>query len=292
MVENAMSMKEKFALVTGAGSGIGKSIAKELAIRKINTLLVALPGEDLEKYAGELSEEYGIKTDFLEIDLSRSNGPREVYKWIILKNYSVFFLINNAGMAGTSVFHESDDKYIDDRILVNIRALTFLTRYFIPDLKKQNPSYILNVSSLSAFYSIPFKALYSSTKAFVLNFSRARRAELRDTGIHVSVLCPNGVRTNQGTFTRIEAHGKKGKLTTISVDKVARVAIKKCLERKFLIIPGGVNHFLRMLSRFMPHTVEQAILYREFYKEVKVSRKEVVEEAYSGEWEEVRSGKK
>ncbi len=271
MVGNTMSMNDKFALVTGAGSGIGKAIAKELASRKINTLLVALPGESLDRFARELSEEYGITADYLEIDLSHPAGPRKVYEWTLLKNYQVFFLVNNAGIAGTSVFHESDDKYIDDRIFVNIRALTFLTRYFIPDLKKNGSSYILNVSSLSAFFSIPFKALYSSTKAFVVNFSRAIRTELRDSGIHVSVLCPNGVRTNHGTFARIDAHGKKGKWTAINVEKVAYLAIEKCIQKKFLIIPGRINHFLRVLSRVMPYALEQRILYREFNKEVKVS---------------------
>lgn len=263
---------DKYALVTGAGSGIGKAIARELASRKINILLVALSGERLGDYARELAEEYDIKTDFLETDLSLSGGPMKVYTWTKKNNYPVFFLINNAGMAGTSIFHESNDKYIDDRILVNIRALTFLIRYFIPDLKKHDQSFILNVSSLSAFYPIPFKALYSSTKAFVLNFSRAIRSELKDSSISISVLCPNGVRTNEGTFARIEAHGAAGKITTIGVEKVARIAINKTLNKRFLIIPGNINYFLLSLSRVMPHALEQRVLYREFNREVGVSK--------------------
>ncbi|MFW5820298.1 MAG: SDR family NAD(P)-dependent oxidoreductase [Bacteroidota bacterium] len=276
MVKKTEKMKEKYALVTGGGSGIGKAIARELALRKYNVLLVALRGEDLRAYACELAEEYGVKTDYLETDLALLDGPRVVYDWVLRNNYSVFFLINNAGMAGTSIFHESDEKYIDDRILVNIRALTFLSRFFIPELKKHENSYILNVSSLSAFYSIPFKALYSSTKAFVLNFSRAIRSELKDTSINISVLCPNGVRTNEGTFARIEAHGKKGRLTAISVEKVARQAVQKTLEKRFLIIPGNINHFLLNLSRIMPYALEQRILYREFNREIEVSSLENV----------------
>ncbi|MBE0652671.1 MAG: SDR family NAD(P)-dependent oxidoreductase [Bacteroidales bacterium] len=261
-------INEKYALVTGSGSGIGKAIAKELALRGIRVLLVALPGEDLAGYAEDLSRDFGIKTDALETDLSLPGGPGKVIEWVKKNQYPVYFLVNNAGMAGTAVFEQSDDKYIDDRILVNIRALTFLCRYFIPELKKHEKSYILNVSSLSAYYAIPFKALYSSTKAFVLNFSRAIRTELKESPISVSALCPNGVQTNEGTFSRIAAHGKKGKYTTVPVEKVARMAVDHTLREKFLIIPGRVNHFLVFLSRLLPHAVEQNILYREFLKEV------------------------
>jgi short-subunit dehydrogenase len=265
-------MNKKFALVTGAGSGIGKSIARELASREINVLLVALPGEDLEGYSKSLSGEFGITSHCFEIDLSLLDSPRKVIEWVQKKQYPVYFLVNNAGMAGTAVFEESDDRYIDDRILVNVRALTVLCRYFIPLLKEHNTSYILNVSSLSAYYAIPFKALYSSTKAFVLNFSRAIRTELKETSISVSVLCPNGVQTNAGTFSRIAAHGNKGKLTAVGVEKVARMAVEGALRKKFVIIPGRVNHLLLFISRLLPHWLEQRVLYGEFLKEVKVSR--------------------
>lgn len=271
MVTNKRSIKNAWALVTGAGSGIGKSLARELAKRDYNCLLVALPGEDLAGYSRELSQEFGINTDSFEVDLSKKEGPKKVYEWVKMNKYEVFFLANNAGIAGTAIFEQSDEKYIDDRILVNIRALTFLTRYFLPELKKQPQAYILNVSSLSAFYAIPFKALYSSSKAFVMNFSRAIRTELRDSRVSVSVLCPNGVHTNDGTLARIASHGRVARMTTIHVDEVARIAIENTINGKFMIIPGRFNHFLRFLSRVMPQGVEQRLLYREFFKEVKVS---------------------
>lgn len=271
MVAKKREIKDAWALVTGAGSGIGKSLARELTKRGYRCLLVALPGEGLDRYAGQLSKEYGVKTDSLEVDLSEKEGPLKVYDWVKKNRYEVFFLVNNAGIAGTAIFENSDDKYIDERIQVNIRALTFLTRYFIPELKKQPEAYILNVSSLSAFYAIPFKALYSSSKAFVLNFSRAIRTELRDSKVSLSVLCPNGVHTNEGTFARIASHGKVAKMTTVSVDELAHITIEKTFQKKFMIIPGRINRFLRFLSRIIPHGVEQRMLYKEFYKEVKVS---------------------
>lgn len=263
--------KSNFALVTGASSGIGKAIAFELGSLGKNLLLTSLPSENLQVVAKKIEEKYHVKTAFFETDLSLSDGPEKLFNWVDHNKFPVDFLVNNAGMAGTAIFENSDQKYIDDRIMVNVRALSFLMHYFIPELKKFPESFILNVSSLSAFYAIPFKSLYSSTKAFVFNFSKAMRTELKDSSISVSVLCPNGVRTNEGTHARIEAHGNKGRMTSISAEKVARIAVRNTLRKNFLIIPGGINWFLLFLGKILPSALEQKILYNEFYREVRVS---------------------
>ena len=261
--------KSAYALVTGASSGIGKAIAFELASRGKKLLITSLPGEKLDEVCTRIHDQYHVDAEYFETDLSDLSGPKKLFQWVSENNYPVDMLVNNAGMAGTAVFAESDDKYIDDRILVNIRALTFLTRYFIPELSRHEQAYILNVSSLSAYYSIPFKSLYSSTKAFVLNFSRALKTEIKDSPVSVSVLCPNGVRTNEGTHGRIESHGAAGKLTSVPVEQVAKTAINNCLKKRFLIIPGKVNWLLLLLGKIIPGPLKQKILYREFSKELK-----------------------
>ena len=192
-------------------------------------------------------------------------------EWTKKKKYTVDILVNNAGIAGTMSIEGGDDKYVNDRLQVNIRALVLLCRYFIPEMKRLPHSSILNVASLSAFYSIPFKSIYAASKAFVVNFSRAVRTELKHTGISISVVCPNGVRTNQGTHARINAHGTKARLTTVSSEYVAKVAISGMLKNKFLIIPGNFNIFLLAISRFIPTFLQQYLLYREFFKEITLS---------------------
>lgn len=263
-----MNNKEVFSLVTGASSGIGKAIAYELASRGYSLLLISLPNENLTQVAEDIHEKYNVSTEYFEVDLSEQLGPKSVFNWVVKNNYKLNMLVNNAGMAGTSVFKECDEKYIDDRVMVNVRALAHLCRYFVPLLSQHEKAYILNVSSLSAYFAIPYKSLYSSTKSFVLNFSRAIRTELKETPVSVSVLCPNGVITNAGTYGRIEAHGKKAQWTSISPEKVARKAVTGCLSKRFLIIPGKINWFLLFLSRLIPRVLEQRILYNEFKKEV------------------------
>jgi short-subunit dehydrogenase len=264
-------MKKNFALITGSSQGIGKAYAFELVKRGHPVLLVALPDEKLEQTKNELKSKYPVKVDCLAIDLSERDAPQQVYNWCKEKAYVVDILINNAGIAGTAIFDQSPVEYSDMRILVNVRALVLLCRLFIPDLKRLPKAYILNTGSLSAYYSIPYKSVYAASKAFVLNFSKAIRGELHGSSISVSVVNPNGVFTNEGTFGRINAHGAKGRLTALSSDELARIAIQAMFKGKGVIIPKFVNRFLLLLQKLIPAPLEQRILRKEFQKEVAVS---------------------
>ncbi len=260
-----------YTLITGASSGIGKAIAWYCGNLGMNLILVSLPDEGLNKVALEIAEKHKVKTVYFETDLSKLDAPKEVYTWTQSNGLDINILINDAGVAGASVFEISDFKYIDERLMVNIRALVMLTRLFLPVLKTHPDSYILNVGSLAGFFPIPYKSLYSASKVFVLYFSKALRCELKGTGVSISVLCPNGVRTNPTTNTRINSHGKVGRITEQSADFVARKGIDGMLKHKFMIIPGRINYILLVLRKIIPVSVQQKILVREFMKEVKVT---------------------
>lgn len=261
-------MKDNYTLVTGASKGIGKAIAIECASRKMNILIVALPDEDLKKTAHEISRKFDIKSDFLGVDLTMADGPENVYKWCIQNKYEVNVLVNNAGIAGTSVFENSTLEYSDTRIQLNIRALVLMCRLFISDLRKSPTSYILNIGSLSAYYAIPYKSVYAASKAFVVSFSTALNDELKDTSIFVSVVCPNGVETNKGTFNRIKSHGMIGNLTKISPCELAKYSITKMFQKKVIIVPKRINRFLLFLQKIIPEKLLQEILLKEFKKEI------------------------
>jgi len=266
-----MNSNNTFTLITGASSGIGKAIAWYCGSKKMNLLLISLPNEGLGQVANEIQQRHGVIAYFMETDLASIDGPKTVYNWVHEKNFNINVLVNNAGVAGTTVFEKSDPEYSDVRIMVNIRALVLLTRHFLPMLKKNEKAYILNVSSLSAYFSIPYKTVYSASKTIVLNFSRALRYELKGSPISISVVCPNGVRTNAGTHARIEAHGTIATITTISPELLATIAIENMLKGKFLIIPLRINRLLLLLQKIIPTDMQQKILTREFMKEVKVS---------------------
>ena len=129
----------------------------------------------------------------------------------------------------------------------------------------------MNVSSLAAFFYIPYKSLYSASKSFIKNFSRALVGELNGKGVSISVLFPNGVKTNQITTTRIDAHGKVGHWTQGNVNEVVLSAIEGMLKGKFYIIPGYANHFLLLLRLIIPIPIQQWLISREFEKEAKAT---------------------
>lgn len=266
-----MTAPNKFTLITGASSGIGKAFAYYCGSKKMDLLLISLPNEGLENVAKDISSANGVIVHFFETDLAAENGPLSVFNWVSENIYPVNILINNAGVAGTTVFEASSPEYSHTRIMVNIRALVLLTSYFIPELKKHERSHILNVGSLSAFFSIPYKSVYSASKAFVVSFSRSLRYELKNTSIVVSVVCPNGVRTNAGTHARIDAHGFKGRITAIPVEELAERAVENMLKGKFLYIPLWINKVLLFIQKLIPVALQQRILTKEFNKEVKAS---------------------
>jgi len=260
-----------FTLITGGSAGIGRALAEACARRHMNLLLVALPGPELEETASFILTTWNVNVKTFGIDLSALDAPAKVFQWCLQEQAKVNILINDAGMAGTAIFETSDLSYSDMRIMVNIRALTLLTRLFLPMLKEFDRSYVLNIGSLSGYYSIPYKSVYSASKAYVLHFSQAIREELKNTPVQISVVCPNGVETNQGTFGRISAHGFMGKVTKINKDVLAEYALDKMFRGKTTIIPGRINRFLLAAGKLIPDSFIARLLNKEFTKEVKVS---------------------
>ena len=260
--------EERYTLITGGSRGIGKGFAFECARRGMNILLVARSRDKLESTTKELLEKHSVSVDIFATDLTKSDSPQNVFEWCKKNNYIVNILINNAGVGGTTIFDKSTVEYSDMRIQLNTRALVLLCRYFIPEMKKLPKAYILNVSSLSAFFAIPYKSVYSATKVFVLNFSKAIRDELVESPINVSVVCPNGVVTNKEISSRIEAYDKKGKAVVISINELAKFTFEEMLKDKAVIIPKYINRVLVFFGKIMPDFLKQRILRNQFKKEV------------------------
>ena len=270
-----MMDSDNYALITGSSRGIGKAFAMECASRGINVLLVSRSGNDLEETASLIREKYKVKVDSFPIDLAEKESPQKVYNWCRKMNYTIDILINNAGVGGTASFEESSVEYDDQRIQLNIRALVLMCKLFIPDMKRLKQAYILNVSSLSAFYSIPYKSVYAASKSFVLSFSKSISYELSGSSINVSTVCPNGVYTNEEIRSRINAHGLIGRLTSISTNRLAEISINAMFKAKAVIIPKPINKFLLFVHKITPGKIEQKLLLREFNKEVQASKNKI-----------------
>ncbi|WP_299578857.1 SDR family oxidoreductase [uncultured Sunxiuqinia sp.] len=241
----------QYTLITGASTGLGKAFALECAHRKMNLVLSALPNENLEDLTRQLRQNHGIKVFYKETDLTNRVAVEEFAQWAT-SNFSINILINNAGIGGTQHFIDSTTTYLDDMIQLNIRAMTLLTRLLLPSLKQQTPAHILNVSSLAAFSPVPYKTIYPASKAFIHHFSRGLEAELQDTNVRVSVLNPGPIMTNSDVCKRIDAQSSYVKLSIMTPEQVAQIALKKMLRGKSVIIPGLMNRINAFFIRLVP----------------------------------------
>lgn len=257
----------KYVVITGASLGLGKAIAEKLAAEGCNLILLSLPQENLGACCDELAVTYGINTLHYETDLRNEDNIREFAEWTLAQDVEIAGLVNNAGIGGSAFFEKTDLLDIDSMILINIRALTLMTRLFVPELKKREKSFILNVSSIAAFKPMPYKTVYPASKAYVYSFSVGLGEELKDTPVHVAVLHPGPMDTSEENAGRISKHGFLGKLVHLSVDEVAEIGVQQLLTGKKVIIPGIFNKICIRLLKTIPRDIAMPILTKVLRKE-------------------------
>jgi short-subunit dehydrogenase len=260
----------KYALITGASSGLGKEFAIQCAMMGINLLLIALPGGNTQALAQELRLEYGVDAQAFEFDMTDSHELISRVNQIANK-YAVNFLINNAGMGGTSSILETSLERIDSIIQLNVRSTSLITRLLIPHLMKNESSYIMNISSMAAFSPIAYKTVYPASKAFISSFSLSLREELAGTGVSVSVVYPGPIMTNSMTTRRIIAQGLKGKMALLSTPELAAIALNKTLNKRSVIVPGLMNKVNHFLMGLIPENLRLKIISKAVKKELQFS---------------------
>lgn len=245
-------------LITGATTGIGYELAKLYAKDENNLILVARDEERLKEVKDEL-EFYNIKVYTIALDLSEDNSCEKVLDFVNKKNLSVDILINNAGMGSfgylSEIEMESELKLID----VNIRALTELTKIFLPSMIEHGEGAIMNVASTAAFCAGPKMATYYASKSYVLNFTEALYEELKGSEIKVSCLCPGPVKTNFQEKSGIKKK-ESAKKALMTPKDVAKVAYKDFKKGKLIIIPGFKNKLIIKLNKLIPRSLSRKII--------------------------------
>jgi short-subunit dehydrogenase len=252
-------MKELYTLITGGSSGIGKALAEECAARDHNLLLVALPGTHLKDIAERLISEYGIDCDYFHRDLTDRDAPGDLYNWIKENNYRVNILINNAGISFEGPFEDCPPEFYEKSMLLNMVALVSLTRLFIEDLKMMEESYILNVGSVASYFPLPYKSVYSASKAFVFSFSRSLRMEFKKTPVTISVLTPGPVVTNRRTALSAIEKGKIAQMMHTKLNHLARYAVSGLLRKRAVIRPGFLSQSIFWLEKILPTPIKMKL---------------------------------
>ncbi len=254
-------MLSNYALITGASKGIGRSFAENLAQKGYNLVLVARSENLLIEIANELINRYKIQVETVSLDLSEKGSPQKILEFCQEKNLTVNILINNAGYGLFGLFEVGNITHQINMLHLNMIALTELSYLFIPLLKTQKKSYVLNVASTAAYQSVPSLNAYSASKAYVLSFSRGLAFELKETCISVTCLCPGSTKTD--FMNRAEMKNPKILATAeklgMSADDVAKQGIEAMFKGVIEYIPGFINWIGAFSIRFLPKILVEKI---------------------------------
>jgi len=258
-----MKLDDCSALITGASSGIGREFARQLAKCARRIVLVARRSERLANLRDELlNQNPNLDVHVRVVDLTDNAQIESLIDSLARDKVDVDLLINNAGLGDSGPFATSDPIRNEQMALVNVMALTSLTRRLLPHMVAKRRGGILNISSSAGFLPIPGDAVYAATKAYVTSFSEALRAELRGTGVTVCAVCPGPVRTEfQEVAKRPGGQPEMGsKSFVVSVWQVARAGLAALEADRPVVIPGFAMKFAMFLSRLMPMPVVRLAL--------------------------------
>lgn len=237
--------------MTGASSGIGEEIAKILAKRGYQVVLVARSADRLEALAGRL----GPAARPLPADLSQRADRANLLDRVGELGLTPDILINNAGLSTLGVVAKSDPEKELNLVEVDVAAVVDLCSRFLPGMVERKRGAILNVASVAAFGPLPGQAAYGAAKAFVLSYSHSLRGELRGTGVTVTALCPGPVDTGFGEaagFSKEEADAALPRVMWIPADQVAKAGINGLAAGKAVVVPGLANRISSGLFRVAP----------------------------------------
>ena len=254
-------MSREVVVITGASSGIGKELAERFAADEAKLILVARSEDKLNELANDLKEKHGTDSTVIPLDLSKVDSAKVLYDKIQETEQQIDVLVNNAGFGQIGRFEEIPVERHINMCMLNMVTLTHLTRLVLPAMIERNQGKILNVGSTASFQPGPNSAVYYATKAYVLSLSEALYAELWDTNVSVTCLCPGPTETGFG------ADSEMGDLTffdrmKMDVKPVAEAGYKALRKGKRLVIPGVFNNLLAWSNRITARPVVLWIMKR------------------------------
>lgn len=254
-------LEEKWALVTGASSGLGVDFAEGLAARGANLVLVARRVDRLEEVANGLRDRHGVRVEVVAMDLGKAEAAADLHREVTEnRSIQVDVLVNNAGFGlyGSAV----DLPWAKERAMLELDILTLvdLSKRFAADMRARGFGRILQVASIGAYQPTPTYASYSAAKAFVLSYGEALDYELRGTGVTCTVVSP-GVTATEFLAVSGQKPTLYQRLFMMQSKDVTEIGLQAMLRRRRSIIPGFLNTLAAWSMRFVPRFVATATAY-------------------------------
>jgi uncharacterized protein len=248
--------EEATALVTGASSGIGAEIARQLASRGHGVTLVARREERLLELSSELARDHGVRAGVITADLSGREGRDRLAGELDRLELEVDVLVNNAGFGLHEDFLDGDRDRQLDMVALNCEAVVDLSSRYGRAMRRRGAGAIISIASTAAFQPLPGSATYAASKAFVLSFSEALHEELRGSGVTVTAVCPGPVRTEFAEVAGIGgAEANTPDLFWMSAAELAADAVEATEKGKRAVVPGALNVAGSVLGRYSPRSV-------------------------------------
>ncbi|MBO7259680.1 MAG: SDR family NAD(P)-dependent oxidoreductase [Paludibacteraceae bacterium] len=250
------------ALVTGASSGIGLEYAKALAEQGYDLLIVSNQEKEIKETAISLHREWNVDVTPLYVDLTDENAVKDLVNYCHEHKMDVDVLVNNAGVFFFNELVKTDPRRIDLMLDLHVKAVTRMCRYFGEDMKKRGSGRIINMSSMSAWMTMPGINIYNATKAYILNFSRSLWYELKPHGVTVTAVCPGAVDT---TLYGLSTYWRKvavGLGVSMPPAKLVRKALKASQKGKKQTMPGLINHLFVPIIKHLPDWFVFAVIKR------------------------------
>ena len=257
------SLAGKWALVTGASSGLGVEFATSLAERQANLVLVARRADRLTQLGAQLESRYRVRTAVEGVDLSTPGAGTTLKRRLDARGIDVDILVNNAGYGLYGSLVDQPLERTLDMLQLNIVTLTELTRLFAEGMVGRGSGHIILVASTLGYQGVPGYAAYAASKAYVLHFGEALHEELRPHGVTVTVLSPGVTAT---AFGDVAAQRDTGTLRFLMMQPrpVVRSGVAALLRRRSSVIAGAWNNLIVLSNRFTPRRLQRLIMQRVF----------------------------
>ncbi|RDV03970.1 SDR family NAD(P)-dependent oxidoreductase [Undibacter mobilis] len=253
-------MMKPITLITGASSGIGVELARIFARNGFALALTARRVERLNALADEIEKMGQPRPLVISADLALSGATRGIADALNAAGVEPQYVVNNAGFGLVGQASSLDRAEQLQIIDVNVRALTELSLAFVDSIARHEGG-ILNVGSVAGFLPGPGSAVYYASKAYVLSFSEALYAELRERGVRVTVLCPGPVPTEFAE--RAGVKDKMGpRLLTQTATEVAEAGYRGFMEGHRVVVPGFANRLVMVLARILPRRIVLGLVGR------------------------------
>lgn len=249
-------MKNSYALVTGATSGIGLEISRDLAKRGYNLILVSRTTEKLDQTSKELIKKFNIKCDYFSSDLTEVNAPDKIYDFTKSNKYNIDILINNAGYALPNAFHENSMEDEEKCLRILGISVIALTKKYINDMIANDGGKIMIVSSVAAFApASSLQSLYGPVKTFMNRFSESL-GFYNKYGITSTAVCPGYTVTNFHTASGVQKEmDSVPSFLKKSARRIAEEGVDAMLKGKKVCVPTKTWKIVVFLLKVIPHSV-------------------------------------